>query len=112
MVFYNELLINSWIFAVHPFNKTKGSKLYKVAVAFFIFCKQYLVMTRIFLFFGECFTKAICCNIKFTTYDRFYFQLPIFILVLIGFCYKFKNAKHVPMITDGQCGHTIGYRFF
>src|SRR5438045_7478513 len=99
MVLYNELLINSGIFAVHSFNKTKGSKLHKVAVAFFIFGKQYLVMTRIPLFFGERFTKTICCNVKFTAYDWFYLQFPIFVLVLIVFRYKFKTTKHVYMVT-------------
>ena len=69
-------------------------------------------MANIFLFFGKCFLVAIDGDIKFAANHRFYFQVAILIFVFISFCYKFKSAKHIAMITDRQSRHTIFNSFF
>src|SRR5687767_10290225 len=60
----DEFFINAGIFAVHPFNKTERCQLDEIAVAFFIFCQQYLVMAGISLFLGKCFLVAVRRNIE------------------------------------------------
>ena len=58
-------------------------------------------MTDIFLLFGKSFLMTINGNIKFTTNNRFYFQVAILVLMFVSFRNKLKSAKHIAMITDG-----------
>src|SRR5688572_20184954 len=51
MIFVNKFFINSWVFAIHAFNKTERRQLHKISVTLFIFCQQNLVMPRILFVF-------------------------------------------------------------
>ena len=66
----------------------------------------------VFLVLGEDLAGPVCYDIELASYDGFYFQRAILVLMFVGLRYEFEGAEHVAVVGNGQCRHAIFDRFF